>query len=74
MVSHEVSFKDAENGFSVKVCVETPVEYDHGSEEYSQSLYLCLLVANGWDYTSAHIPRKQAKEIIKAMKAVLNEE
>ena len=74
MVSHEVSFKDAENGFSVQVCVETPVEYDHGSAEYSQSLYLCLLVANGEDYTSAHIPRKQAKKIIKAMKKVLNEE
>ena len=74
MVSHEVSFKDAENGFGVTVCVETPVEYDHGSAEYSQSLYLCLLVENGRDYTSAHIPRKQVKEIIKALKAVLNEE
>ena len=37
MISREVSFKDAENGFEVKVFVETPVEYeeyDRGSKKY----------------------------------------
>ena len=74
MVSHEVSFKDAENGFEVKVFVETPVEYDRGSKKYYQSLYLCLDAGrHGGTTTWAHIPREQAKEIIKAMKEVLNE-
>ena len=77
MISREVSFKDAENGFEVKVFVETPVEYeeyDRGSKKYYQSLYLCLDAGrHGGTTTWAHIPREQAKEIIEAMKAVLNE-
>ena len=74
MGSHEVSFKDAENGFDIKVFVETPMEDDHGIKKYSQSLYLCLDAGRpGGTTTWAHIPRKQAKKIIKAMKAVLNE-
>ena len=74
-VSHAVSFEDELTGDDVTVFVETPLVYDdHTSNTFSQSLYLCLDAGlQGGTTTWAHIPRKQAKQIIEAMKEVLDE-
>ena len=73
--SHAVSFEDELTGVDVTVFVEAPMVYDdHTSNTFNQSLYLCLDAGRqGGTTTWAHIPRKQAKQIIEAMKEVLND-
>ena len=75
MGSHEVSFDDAENGFDVTVFVDTVRGYDvPKSKKGHNGLYLYMDTEHACHATSAYIPRKQAKKIIKAMKEALNEE
>ena len=75
MISHEVSFDDEVSGQGVSVFVKASnAHYFDESKKDSNGLYLCLQVASGWDYTDAYIPRNQVEKIIKAMKAVLDEE
>ena len=76
MVREMFSFDDELTGYGVEVYVETSNVHDlDESKKGHNGLYLCT-VADGWETTSVatYIPRKQAKKIIKAMKAVLNEE
>ena len=67
MVSEVFSFEDELTDEGVTVIVET-------AKMYGGRKLLYMSTKNEGVTTEAYIPRKQAKKIIKAMKAVLNEE
>ena len=75
MIKEEFNFDDERNGGDTTVFVQTAhVRDPNKSKKGRTGLYLCLLGDNAWSSTAAYIPRKEAKKIIKAMKAVLDEE
>ena len=75
MVSHEVSFDDELTDEGVTVIVETSKMYEvRKLKKGNNGLYLYMSTEKMGVTTAAFIPRNQAKKIIKAMKAVLNEE
>lgn len=74
MVSHEVSFEDELDGFDVTVFVETVEMYDGRKlKKDNKGLFLCMCTEISGVPTAAYIPREQAKQIIEAMKEVLDE-
>ena len=75
MVREVFQFDDELFESGVTVFVETAWMCDDREiKKGSKGLYLCLDALGQDVAASAYIPRKQAKKIIKAMKAVLNEE
>ena len=75
MVREAFNFDDELLESGVLVIVETTQVYDADIlKKDGKGLYLYLDAYDRGVAASAYIPRKQAKKIIKAMKAVLNEE
>ena len=76
MINKVINFEDALSEYGATVFVQTASVYEGPNiKKACEGLYLCLDAGrHGGTTTSAYIPRKQAKKIIKAMKEVLNEE
>ena len=75
MVREAFNFDDELLESGVTVIVETTQVYDADIlKKDGKGLYLYLDAHDPGVAASAYIPRKQPKKIIKAMKAVLNEE
>ena len=75
MASEVFVFDDELFGTGVTVIVETTGGHDESIlEKDGMGLHLCLYAEAPGVPSSAHIPREQAQEIIKTMKAVLDEE
>ena len=75
MKSNEINFDDELTDECVTVIVETTKMYDgHNFKEDNNGLYLYVSTEKPGVTTATYIPRNQAKKIIKAMKAALNEE
>ena len=74
MISEVFSFEDELTEESVTVIVETAHEYGvPKAKKGLNGLYFYMDTEYATRTTSAYIPRKQAKKIIKAMTAVLDE-
>ena len=75
MINKVINFDAALSEYGVTVSVQTASVYEgHNTVPSCEGLYLCLDAGrHGGTTTSAYIPRKQAKKIIKAMKEVLND-
>ena len=75
MVREAFNFDDELFKYGVTILVETTQLYNSETlKQDGKGLYLTLDAHRQGEAASAYIPRKQAKKIIKAMKAVLNEE
>ena len=73
MIDKRIDFVDKLTDQYVSVYVETARVTDSDENDLSQSVFFSMETFNGGVGASAYIPRKKAKEIIKAMKEVLNE-
>ena len=73
MISKRIDFVDKLTDQYVSVYVESARVTDSDEADLSQCVFLSLESFSGAVGSSAYIPRKKAKKIIKAMKEVLNE-
>lgn len=75
MKSEEFNFKDALTGLPVYIMVQSQIVLDpEDSRGFSNSVFVVLESDDGLTAAEAYVPRKQVKKLIKALKAVLNEE
>ena len=75
MKSEEFNFKDALTGLPVYIIVQSQIVLDpEDSRGFSNSVFVVLESDDGLTAAEAYVPRKQVKKLIKALKAVLNEE
>ena len=75
MKSEEFNFKDALTGLPVYIIVQSQIVHDpEDSRGFSNSVFVVLESDDGLTAAEAYVPRKQVKKLIKALKAVLNEE
>ena len=73
MIAKRIDFVDKLTDQYVSVYVESARVTDSDEADLSQCVFLSLESFSGAVGSSAYIPRKKAKKIIKAMKEVLNE-
>ena len=75
MINEEFNFRDALTGLPVCIIVQSQIVLDpEDSRGFSNSVFVGLESDDCMAYAEAYVPRKQVKKIIKALKAVLNEE
>ena len=72
MIAKRIDFVDKLTDQYVSVYVESARVTDSDEADLSQCVFLSLESFSGAVGSSAYIPRKQAKQIIKAIKSVLD--